>query len=44
MKREARATDQGVRWLKIGIRAGKPRTQTVELEARTVALAASEAK
>ena len=41
MKPEARAMDQGVRWLKIGTREGKPRTRVVESGAWTVALTAS---
>ena len=44
MKPGARTMDQDVRWLKIGNRAGKPRTQAVESGARTVALAASGAQ
>ena len=44
MKPEARTMDQDVRSLKIGNRAGKPRTKAVESEARTVALAASGAQ
>ena len=38
MKPGALAMDQCVKWLKIGTRAGKPRTQAVESGAWTVVL------
>ena len=44
MKPGARALGRNVRWLKIGARAGKPRTKAVESGARTVALAACAAQ
>ena len=44
MRQGAQTMDQDVRWFKIGTRAGKTRTETVEYGTRTADLAASRAQ